>query len=119
MHVPNHIVITPKPFGVDFRPPIPEVKAGLQPLLVSVDWSQNRGFWNRVEFHSLLDPAGNRCDVFPDHLDIPLGDGSETAIMFNYAVKNPHGCHFSVALHRVYPVETFTVDPGIIVKPGP
>ena len=119
MHAPNHVVITPKPFAIDVLPAIPEVKAGYEPLLVTVDWSQNRGFWNRAELHSILDPSGNPVAVFPDRLQVPLGDDSEAAVMFNASVAERIPCKFSVTLHRVYPAESFTFDPGVILKPGP
>lgn len=119
MHTPNHVVITPKPFELVMEPAIPEVRAGHEPLLVTVDWSQNRGFWNRVDIHSLLDRTGKPCDVFPSPLSISLGESDDRPLMFNYAVKAPVTCKFSVTLHRVHPDETFTFDPGVILKPYP
>lgn len=115
----NHLVITPKPFELVVEPSIPEVRAGHEPFLVTVDWSQNRGFWNRVDLHSILDPAGRPCDVFPSPLTVQLGEDGNASLMFNFAVKQPMACKFSLTLHRVHPSEAFTFDPGVILKPYP
>lgn len=119
MHTPNHLVITPKPFELVIQPAIPAVKAGHEPLIVTVDWSQNRGFWNQIDVHSILDPAGRPCDVFPAPLSVPLGEDKDTAIMFNFAVKQPMNCKFSVTARRVHPAESYTFDPGVILNPYP
>ena len=119
MHDSHHLVVTPKPFELLVAPPIPEVRAGHQPLLVTVDWSKNRGFWNRVELHAILDPSGRPCDVFPSPLTVQLGEDGETPVMFNFSVKQPLACKFSLSLHRVHPNEVFTFDAGMILKPSP
>jgi hypothetical protein len=119
MHAPNHVVIRPKPYGVDVLPVFPEVRAGHEPLLVTVDWSQNRGFWNKAELHAFLDPTGKPCDVFPDRHAVLLGDDSEAALMFNFAVRERIPIKFSLTVHRVHPAEAFTIDPGVILKPNP
>ncbi len=119
MHAPNHIEIRPKPYGVDVLPVFPQVRAGHEPLLVTVNWSQNRGFWNKAELHSFLDPTGKSCDVFPDRLTVLLGDDSEAAMMFNFAVQEAIPIKFSLTLQRVHPAEAFTLDPGVILKPYP
>jgi hypothetical protein len=119
MHAPNHLVLTPKPFELLVAPPVPEIRAGHEPFLVTVDWSKNRGFWNRVELHSILDPSGRPCDVFPSPLTVHLGEDGDTPVMCNFSVKQPVTCRFSLTLHRVHPDEAFTFAAGLILRPSP
>jgi hypothetical protein len=116
---PNVVQIQPQGRSYGMTPLFPAVKPGYQPLIVSVAWGKNMGFWNRVVCKDFTLPDGTPCDVFPKEIDILLGDGSRHEMFFNFVVQEPTACKFTVELHRVSPAEVFVIDPGIILNPGP
>ncbi len=116
---PNEIVIVPKPHVFSITPVYPRVKPGHQPLVVRVDWSQNKGFWNKVVLKGICHANGRACDVFPTQVEAPVGSSDPQSMLFNFTVSAPAECKFSVEFHRVSPSEIFEVDPGVILQPGP
>ena len=113
------ITFQPQPLFFGMAPIFPSVKPGHAPLHFVVDWSKNAGFWNKVVVKALSELDGTPCDVFPREVSIPLGDGGMHTVLFNFTVSAEKHCKFVVEMHRVSPQETFVVDPGIILNPGP
>lgn len=119
MSAPNQIKVAMTPSIFSITPVYARVKAGHQPLLVEVNWDANNGEWNKVVVKGICFPDGKPCKVFPDRLVFDLRDPGPQKMLFDFKVAQEVECKFSVEFHRVFPVEMFEVDPGVILQPGP
>ena len=115
----NVVYIRPRPLFFGMDPVFPEVKAKHEPLQFVVDWSGNAKCWNQVVVRSLCDLDGRPRAVSPPAISVKLGDDAPHTMSFHDAVDKRTPCKFVVELHRADPRETFVVDPGVILSPGP
>lgn len=110
------VVMHPNTFEVG---PVANVRAGFEPLLVIVDWSDNQETWLAVTLCNFRGPNGETPAEPPGQVTFTESEGKIVkAINFPDWVDEPLTLKYEVHFERADPPETFILDPTIILRPG-